>query len=125
MAQVWFVIAAATLSRPSVLMSINTCYELWELEAQHCLVFEILPTAWCRISAGLKIRITVNDHTQNQDFSKVLPCFRLSGRIPTASVQEGEVGNHSYHSLALICMTRNYAESADLAGGCGNDIGWG
>jgi len=50
-------------------MSINTCYELW-IEAQHCLVFEDSAHGLKAASlAGLKTVITVNDYTQNQDFS--------------------------------------------------------
>lgn len=83
-----------------------------ELEAQHCLVFEDSAHGLKAASlAGLKTVITVNDYTQNQDFSgAILVLDHLGDPQQPFTSKRGEVGNHSYLDLALA----RYLHDAEL-----------
>lgn len=74
-----------------------------ELEAQHCLVFEdSLHGLKAASQAGLKTVITVNDYTQNQDFSgAILVLNHLGDPQQPFTVLAGEVEDQSYLDLAL------------------------
>lgn len=83
-----------------------------ELEAQHCLVFEDSAHGLKAASlAGLKTVITVNDYTQNQDFSgAILVLDHLGDPQQPFTSKRGEVENHSYLDLALA----RYLHDAEL-----------
>ena len=83
-----------------------------ELEAQHCLVFEDSAHGLKAASlTGLKTVITVNDYTQNQDFSEaILILDHLGDPQQPFTSKRGEVGNHSYLDLALA----RYLHDAEL-----------